>query len=154
MSLLATQLMRHPSLKAVDRDTVWARHPGVYDSRQGRKVVPAAHDSAGGREPSVFINPTKNAYGDRMLPDGKTIEFHPSTNNNVNGMLDRLAGREATLYAFLGNNTYRAGKVVVKSVANGVYHLGLVTPPLPQAALVARAEPPRQQRRVLWADMD
>ncbi len=155
--MLAVQLGRHPSLKPVDRDTVWARHPGVYDQKTRRKVVPAAHEDP----PSVFINPAKNKYGDRLLPDGRTIEFHPSTNDGVNALLDRLTGREATLYAFLGNNTYRTGRVLVHSVSNGVYHLGLVTPPLPRAPPPLPSplpppveQPPPQPRRVLWADMD
>jgi hypothetical protein len=138
-SLLATQLARHPALRAVDRDTVWARHPGVYDRARGQKVVPAVHMSANG-ESSVFINPALNRYGDRMLADGRTIEFHPSTNDVVNGRLDRLLGREATMYAFLGRDAYRMGRVLVEAAARGVYHLRLAPAAFePPAAAVAAA---------------
>lgn len=156
-SLLATQLGRHPSLRAVDRELVWARHPGVFDAKKGRTVVPAVHEGAQGVV-SVFMNSSKNNYGDRMLPDGVTIEFHPSTSDIVNGRLDRLAGKEATLYAFLGSNSYRTGKIVVRDAPNGargVYHLVLQRQQqqqLPPAAVAraAAAAPPR----TLWADMD
>lgn len=154
MSLLATQLCRHPSLRPVDRDTVWQRHPGVYDSKKGRTVVPAAYD-APPHGPSVFINPVKNAYNDRILPDGKTIEFHPSSSDLVNGRLDRLEGKEATLYAFLGNNMYRTGTVTVHGASRGVYHLRMVSPPLPQAP--PPPPPPDDShapKRMLWADME
>lgn len=149
-TMLATQLSRHPSLKPVDRETVWKKHPGVYDRVKGRKVVPAAHEDP----PSVFINPVKNVYGDRLLPDGRTIEFHPSSNDAINGALHRLLGREATLYAFLGGNTYRTGRVVVerRATADGVFLLTLVTPPLPAAG--APADPvAAAPRKTLWADM-
>lgn len=150
MSLLATQLLRHPSLKPIDRAAVWARHPGVYDPKTRRTVVPAAHDS------SVFMNPVKNAYGDKLLPDGRTIEFHPSSSNLVNGRLQKLTGAEATLYVFLGNDTYRTGTVAVDRVAEGVYHLRLVTPPLPcqpPPRPPPAEQPSRQPKKMLWADM-
>lgn len=166
MSLLAVQLCRHPSLKHVDRGTVWSRHPGVYDSKKGKTVVPAAYDNDQ-HGPSVFMNPVRNMYGDKLLADGRTIEFHASTNDMVNGKLDGLVGREATLYAFLGNNTYRTGKVIVDTASSrGVYHLRLVSPSLPQAAPPPQARQPQPLEddmedggykkppvRVLWADM-
>jgi len=151
-SLLAIQLSRHPSLRVVDRETVWTKHPGVYDGVKGRKVVPAAHDNP----PSVYMNPVKNVYGDRLLPDGRTIEFHPSSSDVVNGKLHRLLGREAAFYAYVGNDGYRAGKVVVerRPMSDGVFHLRLITPPLPAAAGPAPAPAPdTAPEKKAWADM-
>lgn len=144
-SLLSTQLSRHPSLRAVDREVVWAKHPGVTDARTGHKVVPTAllTDNTA----SVFLNPEKNAYGDRILADGRTIEFHPSTSAKVNADLYRLVGREATLYAYLGRAGYRTGRIRVERPPtmndDGVLYLRIQPPELPVA----------MPRGTAWADM-
>lgn len=156
--MLATLLRRHPSLRAIDRETVWAKHPGVYDRTRGTKVVPAVHDN------SVYMNPIKNAYGNKMLADGRTIEFRPSSNDLVNGKLDLLVGKEVNFYAMVDPNVYRAGKVVVEkpAMADGVFHLRMVTPPLRVAASVPLPRQPLQKpptsstaaAATAWADME
>lgn len=139
MNLFATQLSRHPSLKPVGLETMYARHPGQTDPRTGRRFVPAVHrDPDRGASIYMYAN---GKYVNAMLPDGRTIEYHPSTNQAITRQLDELVGKEVTLYTQLGAGRQaqaREGKVVVqKSPTFGVYHLLLQ---------------PQQTPR--WADMD
>jgi hypothetical protein len=139
---LASQLLRHRDLTAIDRETVWTSHPGVWDSRLGRKVVPTAWDG------SVYLNAYDNKYGDKMLPDGRTIVFHPSNSSSVNAKLSELAGKDVALYAFVGRNTYRTGRVRVEKAQGGVYHLKV------HPRQDSSGGAPGGDERIAWADMD
>lgn len=144
MSLLSTQLSRHSSLKPIDRQVMYARHPARVNA-DGKRYVPTVHqDPINGA--SVFIYPfNRHGYADRMLADGMTIEYHPSRSADVNGDLRALVGREVALYAQCGRRECRQGRVRVHVApeASDVYHLRLVRPP-----------PSPQKQHVLWADMD
>lgn len=135
-SLFATQLLRHGSLKAIDRDKMYRLHP-----RGGLPYTPVVHTDPV-RGPSIFLYAYNNVYKDRILPDGLTIEYHASRNDAVNNDLNRLVGREVTLYAQLGRHECRHGKVLVKPSTGGVYHLRLLPPP-----------PDAPVQTTLWADM-
>lgn len=137
-SMLATQLSRHPSLKPLGLQTMYARHPSQTDPSTGRKFVPAVHEDAM-RGYSIFMYPkTRFGYEDRILPDGRTIEYHPSTNASITHQLDRLIGKEVTLYVQTDRTQAREGRVVVeKPSESNVYHLQL-----------------RPQQHAAWADMD
>lgn len=141
-TLFQTQLLRHPNLRAIDRELMYARHPSKTDP-SGKRYVPAVnHHPAYGY--SVFLYPgTKYGYDDRILADGVTIEYHPSTNSQLNNELGRLVGQEVTLYAQVGKQECRQGKVTVgrpSSATQPVFHLKLM--PLQPVA-----------RKGLWADM-
>ena len=155
-SLFATQLSRHPSLHRVPLETMYARHPAQVD-HQGKRFVPAVHRGAAG--PSLFLYPfSRFAYGDRVLPDGRTIEYHPSANARTNGELRALVGQEVTLYAQVGKREARQARVVVEQppdIPDNVFFLRILTPataPPPQPAPPPAAAPPG--RKALWADME
>jgi hypothetical protein len=142
LTLFATQLSRHPSLKPLGLETMYARHPGQTDPRTGKRFVPAVHRDPE-RGASIFMYPRNDRYPDTMLPDGRTIEFHASTNVSIARQLDELVGREVTLYTQLGvgrDAHAREGKVVVDSSPKpGVYLLRLQ---------------PRAPASTRWADME
>lgn len=157
--LFAAQLARHPSLQRVALDTMYARHPAQVD-QEGKRFVPAVHRGAGGT--SLFIYPfSRYAYRDRVLADGRTIEYHSSTNAHTNGELRSLVGQEVTLYAQVGRGDAREARVLVQQPADvpeDVFHLRLVSPrlvspPGVEPAAAAPAAPPADKKRVLWADM-
>ena len=151
-SMFAVQLGRHPSLSPLPWKTMCAKHPAKV-GENGQRVVPAVHRGPDGAV-SIFINPgNKYAYKNCMLPDGRTVEFHPSNSPAINRELHALVGREVTLYAQLGREA-RQGRVVVEhpeGLQNDVFHLRLVPAvPLPAVA----PPPPAQTKKVLWADME
>lgn len=146
-TLFATQLSRHPSLRRVPLETMYARHPAQVDAN-GKRFVPAVH--RGQADTSLFIYPfNRFGYMDRILADGRTIEYHPSTNLRVNAQLRDLVGREVTLFAQVGKREAREARVVVEhpeGLGDDVFHLRLVTPSLPEA--------PAPAKKVMWADME
>lgn len=163
MSLFATQLLRHSSLRAIPRDVMWAKHP-AREGPSGHKYVPAVHtDPRDG--PSIFINAmNKRGYEDRVLPDGRTIEYHASVSPAVNRELRRLVDSEVTLYAQLGRHDCRVGRVVVekpRGAADEVFHLRLVapagdrgapaSPPPPELVFPEPGSGPAV--KINWADM-
>lgn len=158
-SLFATQLSRHPAMQRVALDTMYARHPAQVD-HEGKRFVPAVHRGPSGS--SLFLYPfSRFAYRDRVLPDGRTIEYHPSTNARTNGQLRALVGQEVTLYAQVGKRDARQAKVVVEHPADlpeDVFHLRLVgagAAPVPVAPAAATADTsPPPKKRALWADME
>lgn len=152
MSLFVTQLLRHPSLSPIARDVMYAKHP-ARDGPSGRRYVPTVHtDPQDG--PSVFVNPlNKHGYHDRVLPDGRTIEYHSSVSATVNRDLRRLVGTEVVLYAMLGRHECRTGRVVVEKpagVAAEVFHLRLLPPSEPALEFPSA---PVAGPRINWADM-
>ena len=153
-TLFATQLSRHPGLQRLPLETMYARHPAQTD-HEGRRFVPAVYQGPAG--PSLFLYPfNRYSYQDRMLPDGRTIEYHPSSNGRTNGQLRSLVGKEVTLYAQVGRREARQARVVVEhppDLAEDVFHLRLVTA-APSAAAAPAPQQQQQQRRVLWADME
>lgn len=148
-TLFATQLARHPSLRRVPLETMYARHPAQVDSA-GKRFVPAVH--RGPADTSLFLYPfSRYAYQDRILADGCTIEYHPSTNARVNEQLRALVGREVTLYAQVGRREAREARVVIEHPAglgDDVFHLRLVPGSLPDAG-----PPVVPAKKVMWADM-
>ena len=151
MSLLATQLARHPNLRRIRRDVMQARHP-AKDTPTGQRYVPAVHTDPQG-DVSLFMHATvgsNKGYAGRVLPDGRTIEYHPSPNMALDGELDRLVGQEVTLYVQCGEEC-REGKVIVDKApdAQGLYHLRTVPPPPPSF----EHPPAGPTTRVSWADM-
>lgn len=170
-TLFATLLARHPSLKPIPRDVMYARHPRPPNAG----YTPPVHFDRQ-RGPSIFIS-ANGPYQDRLLPDGRTIEYHPSTNTQVNSDLESLLGKEVTLYASLARGDCREGRVIVQKQTHGVYHLCLLPlPPLgasfvrpvagaehPAVAAAATATQPapkidwaattRPAPKINWADM-
>lgn len=143
MPPLALQLARHPSLKAIEREAMYRLHPSKYDAH-GNRYVPAVHYAPAG--PSVFMYPMNGRYANKMLADGRTIEYHPSTMRSTNADLDSLVGQEVTLYVQCDKQQCRQGRVTVKRAPQGAFHLALVSPPLPAA--------PGPSDRISWADME
>lgn len=148
-SLFATQLSRHPAMQRVPMDTMYSRHPAQVD-HDGRRFVPAVHRGPAGT--SLFIYPFgRFGHRDRVLPDGRTIEYHPSASARAKGQLRDLLGQEVTLYAQVGRHDARQATVRVEQppdVPEDVYLLRLL---VPVTRAPVQQEPPK---RVMWADMD
>lgn len=166
-SLLATQLLRHPSLTPVERSAMYALHPSKTDAT-GRRYVPAVHRDPR-RGASVFVYPfSRHGYRDRMLPDGRTVEYSPSGNSVTNRDLDALVGQEVILYAQLGGAPAhcRQGRVrVLKPRRDSpVFHLCILAPPTspptrardagPALAPWPAARPAEAGEVTSWADME
>lgn len=169
-SQFATQLSRHPGLRPIGRETMYARHPSKTDAT-GRKYVPAVHVDPR-RGPSIFLYPgTKYGYDDRLLADGVTIEYHPSRNALITSDIDSLVGKDVILYAQLGRFECVEGRVRVSQQSAKVYHLRILRQesaaartaaapaPAPGTAAprVLTTEPPAagggSGAKVSWADM-
>ena len=148
-SAFAAQLAAHAHLRPVPLQAMYAAHPAQVD-QAGRRFVPAVHH--GPRGPSIFLYPfSRFAYRDRVLPDGRTIEYHPSTNARTTAELRALVGQEVTLYAQVAGREAREARVVVQHPAglpDDVFHLRIVAP----AAAPPAAKP--AVKRVMWADME
>lgn len=162
-TLFATQLARHPGMQRIPLETLYSRHPAQVD-RGGRRYVPAVHRNQDGTS-SIFLSPFNRS--DRMLPDGRTIEYHP--NRAANSQLLELVGREVTLYAQVARQEGRRGLVTVThppDLPEGVFYLRVcprvppsapvrqpaepaAEPPAPPAQAAAAAEP-----KLMWADME
>lgn len=144
--MFATQLLRHPSLRPMPLAEMYAAHPRV--TRGGKTFVPAVHVHPV-HGPSIFLYPfSKFAYADRILADGRTIEYHPSRNALIDSDIASLVGREVVLYAQAGRAEGRVGRVrVSRSDRADVYLLELQPQPDVDTKGVAAV-------RVAWADMD
>jgi hypothetical protein len=140
-TLLGTQLSRHPSLTPLGVQTMFDRHPQRTSPATGLAYSPAVHRDAL-RGASIYLNGLSDRHGNRMLPDGVTIEYRPSNSPEITRQLDDLVGQEVTLYALVGREQAREGRVAVGKQEDpqgrGVYHLRLQ----PKAA------------PLLWADME
>ena len=153
---MARALMRHPWLRPIDYKTMISLHPvrtAVYHGNNG---------------PSIYMYPFCKAvqYKDRLLADGNTIEFYPSTSDVVNGQLNKLVGRTVPFYTLLGGGICRQGRVAVSrsTTLNGVYNLEISPAPAPAPAPAAATAPApapvdyavavgEKPRAVCWADM-
>lgn len=144
MTTLAAQLASHGSMQPIELLDMYAAHPAKVGSN-GKRFTPAVH--RGPRGDSIFMYPgSEYAYNNKMLPDGCTIEYRPSTHPEINAGLDDTVGREVILYAQLRGKQCRQGRVRV-SRAGDVYHLRLV----PGPAAPPAAEP---KKKAMWADME
>lgn len=166
-TMFAAQLARHPGMQQrIPLETMYSRHPAQVD-RDGRRYVPAVHRGRDGAA-SIFLSPFNRSDG--VLPDGRTIEYHP--NRGATSQMLELVGSEVTLYAQVARQDGRQGLVRVEhppGLPDGVFHLR-VRPPTTASPVRHRTapnaagngsevttwstclEPP--DTKIAWADME